>query len=317
LSAKRESESYRNRIDTPIVKASTWWSPIASTEDMICCGGAAKSHQIPRSCEVPRVFTPNSAHPGCLGINGALACAYSTFGAGLIWMPIPPGPGGGIVVSSSVVNTTDSSTTTGFEDFDKGSSWTTEADFQYRLGSLPGGMNIGALYSFNQNFARLNTTNRLVLQPGQSLAIPTKQSSWAVYWSAWQYLFVEPPGNRPPEQFNGVPKQQGIGLFARFGVADPETNPVGWALSGGFGGRGLIPSRENDCFGVGYYYNSIQTLRLSGLLGINDSAQGFECFYNVAITPAARLTLDLQVVDSPLKRLQTATVLGMRASLEF
>jgi porin len=33
----------------------------------------------------------------------ALRLPYSTLGAGLIWMPIPPGPGGGIVVSSSVV----------------------------------------------------------------------------------------------------------------------------------------------------------------------------------------------------------------------
>ena len=44
------------------------------------------------------------------------------------------------------------------------------------------------------------------------------------------------------------------------------TKPTEWAVSGGIGGRGLIPSRDNDCFGVGYYYNSIQTLRLSGLL---------------------------------------------------
>jgi hypothetical protein len=68
---------------------------------------------------------------------------------------------------------------------------------------------------------------------------------------------------------------------------------------------------------VGYYYSSIQTLRLFGLLGIQDSAQGFECFYNIAITPATHLTLDLQVVDSPQKRLETATVLGLRATLEF
>jgi hypothetical protein len=53
-------------------------------------------------------------------------------------------------------------------------------------------MNFGAIYSFNQDFARLNT--RLVLQPGQGLVVPTKSSTWAAYWSAWQYLFVEQPG---------------------------------------------------------------------------------------------------------------------------
>jgi len=47
------------------------------------------------------------------------------------------------------MNTADSSTTTGFDDFGKGVTWTTEADFQYRLGHLPGGMNLGGLWSFD------------------------------------------------------------------------------------------------------------------------------------------------------------------------
>jgi hypothetical protein len=37
----------------------------------------------------------------------------------------------------------------------------------------------------------------------------------------------------------------------------------------------------------------------------------------VSGTPATHLTLDLQVVNSPQERLETATVLGLRASLEF
>jgi hypothetical protein len=52
-------------------------------------------------------------------------------------------------------------------------------------------------------------------------------------------------------------------------------------------------------------------------LGLENSAQGFECFYNIAITPACRVTLDLQVVESVQARLQTATVIGLRASLDF
>jgi porin len=249
----------------------------------------------------------------------ALRLPYSTLAAGLIWMPIPPGPRGGITVSSTVLNTADASTTTGFEDFGEGTTWQTEADFQYRLGNLPGGMNVGGLYSFDQDFALLDTKTRLVLQPGQgvSLVVPKKGSTWAAYWSGWQYLYTASAGDRPLELISGEPRQQGIGVFARFGFADQETNPVEWAVSGGIGGRGLLPSRDNDCFGLGYYYNRIQTLRLSDLLGIQDSTQGFECFYNIAITPATHLTLDLQVVNSPQKRLETATVLGLRASLEF
>jgi porin len=244
----------------------------------------------------------------------ALRLPYSTLGAGIFWLPIPPGPKGGITVSSTIINTADSSTTTGFDDFDEGQSWTTEADFTYQLGNLPGGMNVGGLYSFNQDFVHLRT--RIIFQPGEGLVVPNKNSTWAVYWSGWQYLFVEDHG-KPPAQLQGQPKHQGIGVFARFGFADKETNPVELAVSGGIGGRGLIPSRDNDSFGVGYYYNNIQTLRISNILGIRDSSQGFEFFYNLAVTPAARLTFDVQVVQSTSARVETATILGARGTLDF
>jgi porin len=244
----------------------------------------------------------------------ALRLPYSTLGGGILWLPIPPGPKGGITVSSTIINTADSSTTTGFDDFDEGQSWTTEADFTYQLGNLPGGMNVGGLYSFNQDFVHLGT--RIIFQPGEGLVVPNKNSTWAVYWGGWQYLFVEDHG-KPPTQLQGQLKHQGIGVFARFGFADKETNPVEWAVSGGIGGRGLIPSRHNDSFGVGYYYNSIQTLRISNILGIRDSSQGFEFFYNLAVTPAARLTFDVQVVQSASARVETATILGARATLDF
>ncbi len=245
----------------------------------------------------------------------ALRLPYSTLGAGVIWMPIPPGAKGGISVSSSVLNTNDSSTKTGFDDFGKGNSWSSEADFTYQLGDLPGGMNVGGLYSFNQDFLHLNS--RFVFQPGQGLVVPKQDSTWAVYWSGWQYLFVKDPGGKPPAPLAGQPKHRGVGLFARFGVADKQTNPVQWAVSGGIGGRGLIPTRDNDSFGVGYYYNKIQTLRVSNILGIRDSTQGFEFFYNFAVTPAARVTLDVQVVESASARVDTATIIGARGTLDF
>jgi porin len=225
----------------------------------------------------------------------ALRLPYSTLGAGLIVMPIPPSPKGGITISSLVMNTQDASTTSGFDDFGDGTTWSTEIDFQYRLGPLPGGMNVGGIYSFNQDFARLNS--RLVLQPGEGLVIPKEHSTWAVFWSAWQYVFVEQSGNQPIDTHNGEPDLQGVGLFVRLGFADRQTNPLSWAVSGGMGGRGVIPYRDNDTFGIGYYYNRNQPGRLLGILGVEDSAQGFEVFYNIAVTPACRLTLDLQVVN--------------------
>lgn len=106
-------------------------------------------------------------------------------------------------------------------------------------------------------------------------------------------------------------------MFGRIGVADDDVDPVGWAVSGGIGGRGMIPTRENDSFGVGYYYNHIVDTRFFGLVGIDDHAQGVEAFYNIAITPAARLTIDIQYVDAALPDVDDDVVIGARFSVQF
>ena len=64
------------------------------------------------------------------------------------------------------------------------------------------------------------------MQPGQELAVEQEDDTWAVYWSTWQYLFVEDPSDEPIDLANGVPDRGGVGVFARFGVADQDTNPV-------------------------------------------------------------------------------------------
>ena len=152
----------------------------------------------------------------------ALRLPYSTLGAGVLWLPTK-----NITVNASIVNTTDSSTDTGFDDFGDGQTVSAEADLQYRLRDLPGGMNVGGLYSFNQDFADLS--GKLIFQPGQGLAVEQEDDTWALYWSTWQYLFVEDPSDAPIDLANGVPDREGIGVFARFGVADQDTNPVEWS----------------------------------------------------------------------------------------
>lgn len=245
----------------------------------------------------------------------ALRLPYSTLAAGMVWMPVPVGTNGGITVSSLIMNTADSSTTTGFDDFGKGATWTTEADFQYVLGHLPGGMNIGALYSFDQEFANLNT--RLIFQPGEGLVVPKENSTWAAYWSAWQYVFTRDDERRPVNVLDGNPDRQGLGLFARFGFADKDTNPVKWAASGGVGGRGMIPTRDNDTCGIGYYYTQLETSQFVTGATLDDSARGFECYYDIAVTPAVHVTLDLQIVNPATSGVHTATILGLRGTIVF
>lgn len=240
----------------------------------------------------------------------ALRLPYSTLGAGVLWLPTKD-----ISIKATLVNTIDSSTTTGFDDFGDGLSFSAEASYQYRLGNLPGGMNVGGLYSFDQDFTQVG--GRLIFQPGQGLVAPNEDDTWAVYWSGWQYVFVENPNDKPISVSDGVADHQGIGVFARAGFADRDTNPIEWSISAGIGGRGIIPGRDHDTFGVGYYYSSVQLDRLLNATGGQDHNQGAEAYYDIAITPAMNLTLDAQVVDDALPGTDTSIIVGARLGIEF
>jgi porin len=99
----------------------------------------------------------------------------------------------------------------------------------------------------------------------------------------------------------------------------------------GVGGKGMIPSRDHDRFGIGAYYTTVEnpTLQvpLRGTRSFLSDEWGFEAFYNVALTPWMLLTPDIQVIGPSQKRrivqgstigtetIGTATVLGVRLQL--
>jgi porin len=239
-----------------------------------------------------------------------LSVPYSTLAAGAIWLPTDR-----IMVTSLVMNTTDSSTTTGFADFDDGTTWATEADTQYRLGDLPGGMNAGAVLGFHGDYAQIG--GRLQFTRGNGVSIENKDYTWAAYWSGWQYLYAQ--GERPKtiKAGDGRPDLQGVGLFARLGTADQDTNPVEFSASGGLGGRGLIPTRDDDSWGAGVFYSRLQKPRTTPIQAnlLDDHTNGFEVFYNVAVLPSVALTLDAQWLRSAFNGIDDATVLGVRLNV--
>lgn len=239
---------------------------------------------------------------------------YSTLGGGVIWQPTPH-----VMLISSVMATSDSSTTSGFDTLDEGWSWVSQLRVQYRLGRLPGGVSVVGSYAWDNDFATIG--RRFVLAPGQGITPgPTSNDSWAIAFSAWQYLFADESAEAADAPLNvddGRPDRRGFGLFARLGFADEDTNPIEFAASGGLAGRGLIPGRDDDVYGVGYFYNGVQTGRLTETIGMRDGYQGFEAFYNIALTPAAQLTFDVQVLEQPTDRLDTSVVLGARMLFRF
>lgn len=239
----------------------------------------------------------------------ALTNPYSTLGGGLIWMPTER-----IALSSTIYQSTDSSMTTGFDNFDQGWTSTTAARGQYLIAGLPGGVMGSFAYAFDNSFVDFSEG---FVDSGRSIAIPRSSDSWAVYFNAWQYLFVEEASDQPVDVTNGRIDRQGVGLFARGATADQDTNPVKWIVSGGISGRGVIPGRDRDTFGVGYAYNELREARFVSTILLDTAASRFEAYYDLAITPAAAWTFDVQYTDSLLKRLDPAVILGMRLRLQF
>jgi hypothetical protein len=145
--------------------------------------------------------------------------------------------------------------------------------------------------------------------PYPNVATPTIQGSWCLYWNFDQYLFVDP-----------ADETRGWGPFGRAGIADPNTSPIDAFLSFGVGGNVFDRTRRDDTFGIGWYYAStspqIGTL-ITSQFGPIGNGQGIECFYNYELTPAVRITPDLQYVVPAIRSAEPALIAGVRALVSF
>ena len=160
---------------------------------------------------------------------------YSTLAVGAVWLPTPK-----IDVGVTLGNSTDASTTTGFGDIGDGWLVAAEAHFQYRIRRLPGGVTAGLFYIDDSDFA---TINGQVTFEGGEPQLENEDNTGCLYGNVWQYLYVQDTNEAPIDLLNGRPDREGIGVFFRAGVSDEDTDPVTWSLSGGLGGRGLVPMR--------------------------------------------------------------------------
>ena len=114
---------------------------------------------------------------------------------------------------------------------------------------------LGGIWN-SRNFASLNQSP-LVFFP--SVPIARQSGSWALTYEFDQYPFTDPRDSK-----------KGWGVFGRYGGADPETNPIRYFASLGFGGNSPFTGRTNDRFGMGWFYfgksQEIAPFAASGLL---------------------------------------------------
>lgn len=238
----------------------------------------------------------------------ALMNPYSTLGGGVLWMPDEQ-----VTVVSNLYSSADSSTTTGFDELDQGWVWSTFVRNQYRLGDLPGGMMVTGQYGFDNDF--IDFSGGFV--GGDGLQLPRTSDTWCVFWNGWQYLGVEEPVAGLIDVTDGRTDLQGFGLFARAAVADRDTNPIEWILSGGLAGRGVFDGRDHDTFGIGYGFSQVHEKPFVTDRLIDDTGNRFEAYYTVAAAPGAELTLSAQYADTIEASVDPAKILGLRFRLQF
>src|SRR5262245_23164973 len=229
---------------------------------------------------------------------------YSPLGMGLVYLPTKD-----LILTFSVVDTEGTTTRAGFDTlFKDGTTLAGEGRLTIRPFGLTGHQLLGAAWS-NKTFNSLDQDPRTIL--GNILfGTPLKkdEGSWVVYYNFDQYLYQVPSDS-----------SQGFGIFGRFGISDGKANAFHHFYSFGIGGKGLVPGRPKDQWGIGYYYLKLSDdlpRLLRRRLGL-DHNQGGELYYNFEVAPWLHLTPDLQIVGQANNNLNTAVVLGFRMKVDF
>jgi porin len=210
------------------------------------------------------------------------------------------------IFTFSVLNAKDTARSSGFDElFNEGVVLSPELRLPTNFFGLPGHQLFGGTWS-SRNYIALDQDPRIVLP---NVPIERADDSWSLYWNCDQYLVVNPQN----------PKQ-GWGVFGRAGIADPSTNPIAWFASAGIGGNSKLFGREQDTFGIGYFYsglsNQIAPLISAAVGGIGDG-QGTEIFHNFNITPRLSITADGQVLLPSRPDVDYTLITGIRANLRF
>jgi porin len=192
---------------------------------------------------------------------------------------------------------------------------------QHSLTDMPGGAkdslrDIAGLYGFHTLRGAYSNARGIDLdevsdlpRPAALGAVRTKKGFWFTSYAIQQYI-VQSEHN----------PAIGWGLFALATLSDGNPSPVKWSVLAGLGGNNLLPGRDNDRWGMGFFHFGFAEPLLGGLAALNVNRRGesgFEAFYNFAITPWLRLSGDLQVIAPWNSNALQATYVALRLQTKF
>ncbi|HMB96544.1 MAG TPA: carbohydrate porin, partial [Tepidisphaeraceae bacterium] len=110
---------------------------------------------------------------------------------------------------------------------------------------------------------------------------------------------------------------QGMGMFFRYGWADPHVSAIEHNFAGGLSWTGAIPKRDSDVLGIGA---TCALLSRDSGAGFDDRAETtIEAFYKIQITPWFYVQPDLQYIINPggIESRDNALVAILRMSIDF
>jgi porin len=232
----------------------------------------------------------------------AMVIPYTPLGAGFLLLPTES-----VVFNFGVLSPTGTANSAGFDELYKdGVLLAAELRVGVKPLGLPGHQLIGGAWN-SKTFTTLEQDPRVALtRLGLPDGVPIRQQSgsWIVYYNFDQFLYTTKADG-----------SQGLGIFGRIGFADGDTNPIEQFYSFGIGGQGMLPGRERDRFGIGFYYTSFSR-DLRGLI-LDSSEIGLEVFYNIAATNWLYVTPDIQVIEPGGRGSETAFITGLRVQTRF
>jgi porin len=192
-----------------------------------------------------------------------------------------------------------------------------EVDINWKLRGLPGNARPAFVYD-TKSFTALDNPF-LVPSIIKGIDIPKKTGNWFLNLNFDQYIYMPEKASAGPKTAAFEKTPEGIGIFFRFGYTPEDRNPWNVFLSGGVGGRGVIPGRQNDRYGIGFYaLLASDDLKDQPILGgLLDTEWGMEVFYNVAIFPWLQVTPDLQYIQSGLPGVDDSVVIAARVLLQI
>jgi porin len=176
-------------------------------------------------------------------------------------------------------------------------------------------------------FPRLGDPGPILIEIFDKLGLPptaqplnVEDETWAAVYSFEQFLW-QPAGDH----------KRGIGTFFSAGVSDGKANPIKYSYSLGLVGKGVVPGRPTDDFGIAWARtefsdNFVPYLRDRLDLGL-DHEDAIELYYNASVTPWLSITPSLQIVSPGLnkaldstgnfKDLDTTYIAGVRVGIRF